>query len=484
MDRAKKTLRGTRDLSLGEAAGFAATFVRYLVLARVLGPEQFGIAASLALTVQILQTISNMALNMLIVQSKRGERNELLATAHSVQILRGLVSAGIIAALAWPVSAMFGVPEARWAFQVLALAPMLEGLLHLDVFRMEREMRFRPGICVNVLPKIASAAAAWPVAVWLGDYSAALWLLIGQGAVAVIASHALAERPYRPAWDGASAAEIFRFGWPLLLNGVLFFAISQGDRFIVGAAYGMRDLGIYAAAAGMVMTLSGSLFKIVQTVALPALSRAQDSPREFMRRHRICLRWFAVLSAVYGPALILAGGPVAILVYGAGYRAAGVLVAWLAAAQAIRLLRLAPSLSAMARGDTQCLMHANLLRLTGVGAAAIAALVQAELVWVAASAVLGELAAVGYPVWRLSRRHGVPASTGAWPFALSLACVAAAGAAVATGRGDVLLAVGLAALGVAAAAVCVWAVLSFSSLRRRAAPVGDALEPREEGDRP
>lgn len=484
MERAKKTLRGTRDLSLGEAAGFAANFFRYLVLARVLGPENFGIAASLALTVQILQTISNMALNILLVQSKRGEENELLATAHSVQVLRGLISAGLIAALAWPVSAMFGVPEARWAFQVLALAPLLEGLLHLDVFRMEREMRFRPGICVNVLPKIASAAAAWPVAAWLGNYAAALWLLIGQGAVAVVVSHALAERPYRLAWHKASVAEIFRFGWPLLVNGALFFAISQGDRFIVGAAYGMRDLGIYAAAAGMVMTLSGSLFKVVQTAALPALARAQDSPREFVRRHRICLWLFAALSALYGPALIIAGGFVAVLVYGPEYRAAGVLVAWLAAAQAIRLLRLAPSLSAMARGDTRCLMHANLLRLTGVAAALVAALAQAGLPSVAASAVLGELAAVGYPVWRLSRRHAVPASISMRPFGLSLGCVAAAGAAAAWGKGDILGSAGLVALGLVAAILCVWAAASFSLLKRPAAPAGDMLEPGREGDQP
>ncbi|HUW61905.1 MAG TPA: oligosaccharide flippase family protein [Candidatus Bathyarchaeia archaeon] len=476
-----KTVRGTRDLALGEALGFAANFVRYLVLARILGPEDFGVAATFALTVQVLQTISNMALNMLMVQSKKGEEAALLATAHSVQLVRGLVNGGLILVFAWPVSAMFGVPEARWAFQVLAVVPILEGFLHLDVFRMERAMRFRPGIAASLVPKVLSAAAAWPVAAWLQDYSASLWLLVGQGVVAVVASHALAERPYKLAWDKASLTEILGFGWPLLLNGMLFFTISQGDRLLVGTAYTMADLGLYSVAAGLVMTLSGSLFKVVQTLTLPALSRAQEEPRDFLRRHRLCVGTFSLIAAVYGAVLVIAGQPVVVILYGEPYRAAGVLLGWLAASQAIRLLRLAPSLSAMAKGDTQSLMYANAYRLTGVVAAVIAVLMRADLAWVAASSVLGEMAALWYPVRRLSRRHNLPASSCFWPFAAALFCIGLSGAIVAAGARDAVITVALTLLGVVLVGMAGWAAVSFSSFRQRLARVGGMLLPGQEG---
>jgi len=477
----RKTVRGTRDLALGEALGFAANFVRYLVLARILGPADFGVAATFALTVQVLQTISNMALNMLMVQSKKGEEAALLATAHSVQLARGLINGALILALAWPVSVMFGVPDARWAFQVLAVVPILEGFLHLDVCRMERTMRFRPGIAAGLVPKVLSAAAAWPVAAWLQDYSASLWLLVGQGVVAVVASHALAERPYKLAWDRASLAEILGFGWPLLLNGMLFFTISQGDRLLVGTAYTMADLGLYTVSAGLVMTLSGSLFKVVQTLTLPPLSRAQDEAGEFLRRHKICVGMFSAIAALYGVVLIVGGEPLVAIFYGEDYRAAGVLVGWLAASQAIRLLRLAPSLSAMAKGDTLCLMYANVYRLAGVGAAVIAGVAGADLAWVAASSVVGEMAALGYPLWRLSRRHHLPASTCMRPFTAALFCIGLSGVIVAAGARDAVIRGGLAVLALGVVVLAGWAAVSFSSFRRRLAVVGNMLTATQEG---
>jgi len=465
-DRAR-TVKGMVELSVGEALGFGANFIRYLILARLLGKTAFGTAATLALTVQILQTVSNMALNMLIVQSKAGDSRSLQATAHSFQILRGLVNAGLILALAWPISALFGVPEARWAYQWLALVPLLDGFIHLDTYRMERRMQFWPGIAVAAIPKGVAAVAAWPLAAWFKDYSAMLWLLIAQSTAALVVSHLLAKRPYHLGREKRYIAEILQFGWPLLLNGMLFFGISQGDRFIVGALYGMADLGVYYVSAGLVVTLGAALSKVMNTVMLPPLSRAQEDAEAFLSRYRGCARAFALVAGLYGPLLIVAGEPLIVFFYGEQYRAAGVLVAWLAAAQSIRLLRLGPSLAAAARADTKCLMYANVFRISGVVAAATAAFTGADLYYVAAAAVAGEAIAFPIPLLRLSRRHNLPVAACLRPASAALAGVGLSGLLVAVAARDTTIVIVSVAALLLLAGVFVLGVVTFSSSRGR-----------------
>jgi O-antigen/teichoic acid export membrane protein len=462
-----KTAKGTTDLCVGEVIGFGATFVRYVILARFLGAADFGIAATFILTVQVLQTVSNMALNMLIVQSRDGDDLSLQATAHSLQVLRGVVSAALVLALAWPISALFGIPHALWGLQALAIVPLLEGFAHLDMHRMERHMHFRPSIMVGAVPKLITALAAWPVAAWLTDYSAALWLLIGQGVAGLLVSHAVAKHPYRLAWNRRYVAEILGFGWPLLLNGVLFFGVSQGDRVIVGTAYTMTDLGIYSVSAGFVITLSASLFRVINTLSLPPLARAQDDPGEFVRRYGICSMAFSLMAAVCGAFLIVAGEPLVVLFYGEPYRAAGVLVGWLAAAQSMRVLRLGPSIAAMAKGDTQCLMYANVFRVSGLVAAAGAAFAGAPLAWIAAAAVLGEAVALPIPVIRLRKRYHLP--TGVWlrPASAAMAAIVFSALLVAAGARNATIVVVLTTVLIAGAALTVWGVVAFPSLRER-----------------
>jgi len=466
MSGLRKTLKGTTELSMGEVVGVGANFVRYLILARLLGSANFGIAATFALTIQILQTMSNMALNMLIVQSKHGDDRALQATAHALQVCRGLINAALILGLAGPISALFGIPEARWAFQWLALVPLLEGFIHFDANRMEREMRFRPGIAVAVIPKVLTALAAWPMVAWRGDYSAMLWLLVLQGATTVLLSHILATRRYSLAWDKTYLTEILGFGWPLLLNGMLVFGVFQGDRLIVGTLYTMGDLGVYSVSAGLVMTLSGALFKVIHTVMLPSLSRAQENAEEFARRYRVCALMFSFIAALYGPVLIVAGQPIIVLAYGEQYRAAGLLVGWLAAAQAIRVLRLGPSLAAMAKGDTRCLMYANICRMSGVAAALLAGFVRADLSWIAAAAVIGEVVAFPVPIVRLSRRHNLRIGICLRPGLAAMATMVLSGLLVAVGAREVTIAFALLLLLAGALCVAFWAVFAFSSFRR------------------
>ena len=108
-----------------------------------------------------------------------------------------------------------------------------------------------------------------------------LFAILGQTALAAITSHIVSERRFKMALDRKIMARGMQFGWPLLLNSALLFAVFNGEKLIIGREMGMADLAIFA--MGMTLTLTPTLVlaKSTQTFFLPQLSSAQDDPDLF-----------------------------------------------------------------------------------------------------------------------------------------------------------------------------------------------------------
>src|SRR5437879_4452814 len=141
----------------------ACSFLRNVIVARVISPENFGIAATFAMTFYFLEMISNLASEALLIQADDGNDPNFQSATHLLQAGRGLTNALLIFLLAGPISHMFGVPHARWAFQCVAFAPLVKGFSHTDLFRLQREMKFGPAISVDVVTNLLTTLVALPL---------------------------------------------------------------------------------------------------------------------------------------------------------------------------------------------------------------------------------------------------------------------------------------------------------------------------------
>lgn len=403
-----KILKGSMVITVGEVVTQLCGLARNVILARILTKADFGVAALLAMTFQLMEIGGRLSIEHLIVQSKEGAHPRFVAVAHMVQAVLGLVSGILILMVAIPMADFYKVPGAIWAFQVVAVLPFLKALSHLDVSRMMREMRFGPGVMIEVISQLAITVAAWPLAVTWPSYAVLVWLLLVRQVVSTVASHLIAERPYRWAFDAGIVRSIFIFGWPMLISGLLLFAAMQGDRFAVGIRYSVSELGVYAVAGTLALVPAATLMKLSGSIFLPLLSSTQDNPPMFIKRLAQVSETLALFSALYAVVMILAGGPLVVLIFGAKYHDAAALTGWLGLGQALRLLRTVPTIASMARGDTKNLMFANICRLSGLALAFPVAFAGASLWVIAACAAVGELVALGGSFWRFSKLSQIP----------------------------------------------------------------------------
>ncbi len=410
-----KAFKGSVLLTVGGLGDHGGSFVRNMILARVLTKADFGIAATLGLVITLLEFSAKLGIARFVVQDKEGHQPNFIAAAHLVQFSAGALGALLMVASAPLLARLFGVPALGVTVTWLALVALFRGLEHMDIRRYERDLRFAPSTLAEAIPQLVITLAAWPVAVWLKDFRAVLVLLIAKTALGCLVSHLLAERPYRWQWHREYVVRMLRFGWPLLATGFLMVGVMQGDQFLVGSLYTMSDLGPYAGAAALALAPSFLFGRVFNPLALPLLAKLQDDPPALQRRYRQTVAVVVAFSAASTAAMIIGAEALMRLVYGGKYAGSGAILAWLAGANAYRNLRIAPSLAALARGDSQNQLISNLWRVSSLLPAVGLALIHKPVWMLASCGLLGEALGCWASFMRLRRRDGVPLSVSLVP---------------------------------------------------------------------
>lgn len=449
MSPRKRILRGSAIVAGGEAVAYAVSFARNMILARLLTKADFGIAATFAMMITLLEFSSKLGVARFIVRDKEGEEPSFQATAHMVQALAGMVSALLMLAASAPMAIVFHLPEQQPAMATLALIPLILGFCHLDVRRFERKLNFAPSSYAEMISQIVVTALAWPLAKYFGDFRAVLAILILKAVLHCGSSHFFAERPYRWQVHREYALRMLRFGWPLVINGFLMFCLIRGDQFVIASFFPMSELGAYAAAAALTTAPTHFFSRVFASVMLPVMAKAQDDPVLFERRFAIVIAGICAFSAAYSAGVIVAGEALMRFAYGHKYEGTGYILAWLTAANTFRSVRLASAVAAIAKGDSKNEMLSNLTGGVALFLAFLSAYLRLPIWCIAAAGLIGEISACTLSFRRLAKRDGIRLSRSFGPASLVLLTTATAGVAALYGAHElpffVSIAVGIGA---------------------------------------
>ncbi len=404
MTMAQSMRRGGTVLGVGYLIEHGTILIRNIVLARLLGPENFGVAATFLIVVSSFSMISDLGIEKFLIRARANELDRVQATLQSVLLVRGILVGGLILILSQPVAVLFGHPEMRNFYALAALLPLIEGLKHLDVQRQQRQMVFLPFILVQLGSIIPGAVLAVALADQSGDAMAVAWAYVASTTLMVALSHMLAREPFRLLVDIPVLRELLGYGWPLLLNGALIFLGSQGDRVLVGAQVGMADLAAYFAAGALTIGASFFLMKVTGTLYVPLLSSARDDLTSLTHKYRLWTAITVLLSLVVFIPMILLGAPLVRFLYGREFEVPELLVGWLAVQAGVRVVRSMPIALSLTVGSTQDLLYVNILRSGGLGLSYLSLSAGHGLVGVAASMAIAEIVAMVFAHIR-SDRH-------------------------------------------------------------------------------
>lgn len=413
------TKRRVIGFAAGRATSQLAVIVRGILIARMVGPDNMGIAATFMVVVSFVEMFSTTGSDRFLIQDAEGAEPKTARTLQLVAMVRGIVLSLAILALAWPVSGVFETRGAVAGYLAIALIPLFRGFQNLDWAVQQRSLRPKTSVLMGVVGESSALVVGVAIAALTGDWWASIASMVTQAFVVSLVSHLRAERRWSIGFDREISRRAFRFATPLFVSGLLLFLAMQGDRLAVSiadtirgsATYNLADLGRYAVAGSIALLPMTICSDLAYAVFLPWI-RASPDDASARRKRRDVVLLYGGFGLVFVAGVSTVGGPVLSWLFGKSYGNLNALIALLGTAQAIRVLRVTANVAAMSTGNTKNILYGSIGRTVGVVAALLVTISGYPLEYVAACAVGGELLALSIAEFEVQRSSGHRAGTG------------------------------------------------------------------------
>ena len=437
-----------------------APFIRMLLLSHTLSLTELGFVSALTASIVGFEQAVDFALYRYVFSAAREEYENVLAAAHGLAVLRGLI-VGALLALAAPIFAMIFHLEGH-VFDFVLLGPIvaLRGFDHLAPRVFERDYRYGPQLIAIGVSNLASLTALVVAVRIIPSHVAFLISLYVQVIVQVVMDHIVAGQKYRCAFFTPDFFRGFRFGYPLMVNGVGIAASGQGDRFLVGAMLGLQQLAVYSVATLSTFVPASLVVRLTSTIILAQMYNAgQHKDGRYNARMRLFARLMPLIAAFFSLGVVALLNLVMPRVFGANFVLSPVSTALLALSLFFRQARIEPLTSMLLNERrTKRLAIANLASISALLYVFVLVLIFHSFDAVLAGRLLGELTATGVTLV-VTRDLFKPAR---WDFIKAMAVgLSVLGVAIALGSAGVGVAL-IPSIGMLAAGLAVFALWALS----------------------
>ncbi|MGB2961031.1 MAG: lipopolysaccharide biosynthesis protein [Candidatus Omnitrophota bacterium] len=255
------------------------SFIRAIILARLLSPNDFGLFGIALLMLTMLDTFSQSGFRSALIQKKENIKDDL-NTAWTVEVIRSFLIAAALFFLSPLVAVFFETPRAELLLKVIGLSIIFQSFTNISAVYFEKELDFHKYSFYHLAGIISDVTVAIVAAfIYRSVWALILGHLTGN-LVRCVVSYLI--DPYRPRLhlDISKAKELFKFGKWIWGSSILGFLTVHGDDIFVGKILGATSLGFYQMAY-LISNLPVTEFgQLVYRVTFPAYSKIQeDIPR-------------------------------------------------------------------------------------------------------------------------------------------------------------------------------------------------------------
>jgi O-antigen/teichoic acid export membrane protein len=301
------------------------TFAVLLLLARLLGPENYGLV-TLAATIALFgQMLLGETFSQALIQEKTVEPAHSSSVFWLLAILGFLAAAAQFCAAGW-LAQIFGQPAVAPILRALSPLLLLAALQAVPTTLLRRELNFRAVFAASTLGTLLGGAVAVAMALaGFGIWSLVANLLI-QNAISVVTIWR--RSAFKPSLEFSQPhlGALWSYGRYTLLLRVAAFVANQSPRLIVGYLFGPMVLGSFSLGLRIIEMIYQLLVIPATNVIVPLIARIRENPQRLENAILGATHMTAVLAAAVYITLAITA-PIAIpLIFGARWLASVPLV--------------------------------------------------------------------------------------------------------------------------------------------------------------
>jgi O-antigen/teichoic acid export membrane protein len=363
--QAGKAVRGGAWTLAGYGIQTALRFISRILLAKLLlNAAPLGTVAVVTTILSGLEMISDLGINVNIVQHQDGAETRFLGTARSVQVLRSVCIFVAAAALALPIAWLYHDAELAPLLVFAAVAVLCRGLTNPGMAVLVRQVDLKWPTIVGMLSEVVG----FVVTVLWALRAPSAWALVGgsvAGAVTTAIGSQFAGGRVQFAWDRAVARNIMRFGGWIILSTGTYFLSSRGEVLMLKGSVPDVEFGCFAFASMLVSTPLAAITQLAAQVLLPFLASWVRAGEETAQQQFRRVKWlFAALAVSFAwGAIFVSPWLIGLLHLNRSFVPLAWMVQFLGVRAAFDVLVLPTSNSLLACGASRYSAFANFVRL-------------------------------------------------------------------------------------------------------------------------
>lgn len=242
---AMRTAKGAGWLMGWRLASRVLGVVSTVVLVRLLTPADFGLVALAVSFSLAIDAMSYVGVQDALIREASLDR-AMYDTGFTINLLRGLATALLIGACAWPAARFFGDARLATIFLALALSLLLSACENIGTIDFQRDLTFNKQFQLLVLPRILSTLVSLSCALLWASYWALVAGFLTNRAMRLVFSYVF--HPHRPMLTLRAWRRLIGFSlwsWALSMTALVHARI---DTIIIGGFLNPTQVGFYSVA--------------------------------------------------------------------------------------------------------------------------------------------------------------------------------------------------------------------------------------------
>lgn len=260
----------------GAGAQAILRFIVLILIARLMGPEQFGVVSIALIVISLAQLFSTMGVGPAIVQ-KKYLSNEIVSNGFFLSNMLGIFCMLCLFLFSDHIALFFDMPKLNEILKVLSLIFPISALATVSESLLQRELKFKAFVVRDAISYIVGYGM---VGVSLAFFEYGAWAIVWAHLVQATLKTAIIMRYQRHnislSIDKRICADMLKFGLGISGAKIANFFATQIDNIIAGKILGATLLGVYSRAFQFIAMPAALLGGELSKVLFSAISSIQD----------------------------------------------------------------------------------------------------------------------------------------------------------------------------------------------------------------
>lgn len=253
----------------------------YVLLARLLAPEDFGLIGMLTIFIAISTMFIDSGFSQALVHNNNPSQSDY-STAFFFNIGVGIGCYLILFFLAPLVAEFYDMPLLTNVLRVISLTLITNSMTVVQRAKLLINLDFKTQSAVNLSTTVLSGS----VALWAAYNDFGVWALViqtvGTGVLSMV-FYWIGGR-WMPSWTFSSESfrRLFSYGSKLLASGVVAVITSNIYNIVIGKVYRAKELGYFTTGRQIADMSAGTINEVINAVTFPVLSSVKEDKQRFI----------------------------------------------------------------------------------------------------------------------------------------------------------------------------------------------------------